>query len=150
MASWASEPICFGSSCRCSVVFLVGCGNCVFGGREESQTSTDGGSAVTLWHLLLAMCLVMPATGAVVSARLANAGFVGYALVITLGLALGVGCAWTMRTAGAVAAARISRQSARWQERYFRALYLAAGLWIVVSLVLGVWVSSMALRLIFR
>jgi hypothetical protein len=87
------NPFAFGSSCRCSVVFLVGCGNCVFGGREESQTSTDGGSAVTLWHLLLAMCLVMPATGAVVSARLVNAGFVGYALVITLGLALGVGCA---------------------------------------------------------
>jgi hypothetical protein len=105
---------------------------------------------VTLWHLLLAMCLVMPASGAVVSARLANAGFVGYALVITLGLALGVGCAWTMRTAGSVAAACISRQSAPWQERSFRALYLAAGLWIVVSLVLGVWVSSMALRLIFR
>ena len=148
MASWASKPIYFGSSGRCSVVFLVGCRDCFLGGREESETSTDGRNAVTLWRLLEAICLMMPATGAAVSARPAKEGFVGYALVIALGLALGVGCAWTMRTTGAVAVARISRQSASWQEQYFRALYLAAGLWIIASLVLGVWVSSVALRLI--
>jgi hypothetical protein len=104
---------------------------------------------VSLWDLLTVLCCVMPITGVLVSARLAKVGFGGYALAIAVGLAIGVCCAWTMRTVGKTAGAHIRRKSESLHERYFRALYFAAMLWIVLADLLGAWVSLALLRLVF-
>jgi heme A synthase len=99
--------------------------------------------------LLIALCFVEPVAGAVASAAHAKVGAGGYALAITIGLALGVSCAWTMWTAGRTAAAHIKLQPASRQKRYFRALYFAAMLWVVFALFLGAWASSALMRLVF-
>jgi hypothetical protein len=91
----------------------------------------------------------MPIAGALASAKLAKVGFGGYALTITIGLVLGVCCGWTMRTVGKTVAAHIRKHSESLHERYFRALYFAAMLWIVFALFLGQWVSSAVMRLVF-
>jgi hypothetical protein len=103
---------------------------------------------MSLWDLLSVLCFAMPIAGAVASARLAKAGFRGYALAITIGLALGVSCAWTVRTAGKTVDAHVKRHSESVQERYFRALYFAAMLWIVFGLFLGAWASSVLMRVV--
>jgi hypothetical protein len=104
---------------------------------------------VTLWDLLTAVCLAMPVAGALASAKLAKAGFGGYALATTIGLALGVCCALTMRTLGRTVAANIKRHTESTQGWYFSALYAAAMLWIVFALFLGEWVSSVLMRHVF-
>ena len=103
---------------------------------------------VSLWDLLTAVCCVMPIGGALASAQYAKVGFGGDALAITIGVALGVCCAWTMRTAGNTVAAHIKRQTVSLHERYFGALYVAAMLWIVFALFLGGWVSLALMRLV--
>jgi hypothetical protein len=116
------------------------------------QWPTDNGDAtnvVSLWHLLLLICFVAPIGGALASAKLAKVGFGGYALATTLGLGLGVCCAWIMKAVGAAVAARTERKSESLQERYFRALYIAAMLWIMFTVFLGEWLSSVVLRLVY-
>jgi hypothetical protein len=103
----------------------------------------------TLWQLLILICLTIPIGGALASARLAKVGFGGYALAITIGLAMGVCCAWTMWTVGKTVAAHTERQSVSMRERYARALYFAAMLWIVFALFLGEWVTSATIRQVF-
>jgi len=103
----------------------------------------------TLWDLLTALCFAMPIGSALASSKHAKVGFGGYALAAIVGLALGVCCAWTMRTVGRTAATHIKRHSESLQERYSRALYFAAMLWIVFALFLGDWVSSVVMRLVF-
>jgi hypothetical protein len=90
----------------------------------------------------------MPVAGAVASAKLAKVGFRGYALAVTVGLALGVGSARTMWTVGNNVAARMKGDPGSLKEWYFRTLYFAAMLWILVALFLGGWVSSVVLRLV--
>jgi hypothetical protein len=104
---------------------------------------------MTLWLLLILICFVMPIAGALTSAELARVGFGGYALAIVIGLAVGTGCAWTMWTVGGIAVARTKRHSVSLQEWCARAAYFAAVLWIVVAGLLGGWVSSLLLRLVF-
>src|SRR5260370_374181 len=71
----------------------------------------------------------------------------GCALAVALGLALGVCCAWTMKIARSAVFARAQRESVALRERYFRALYFAALLWIVFAGFLGAWASSLLCRL---
>lgn len=115
--------------------------------EQRRETVTPEKGAVSLWNLLNALCFVVPISGSIASSCVTKAGFGGYALAIVIGLALGVGCGWTMFKAGRSIAERIKKQRESMQERYFRALYIAAILWIVVALFLGAWVSRMALRL---
>jgi hypothetical protein len=101
---------------------------------------------MTFWDLLIAFCFVMPIAGALASAKLAKAGFSGYALAITTGLALGACFVWTIWTVGNTVDAHIKRQPMSLRERYVRALYLGAMLWVVFGLFLGSWLSSAVIR----
>jgi hypothetical protein len=103
---------------------------------------------VSLWDLLTALCFAMPIAGALASAKPARVGFNSYVLAITIGVVLGLGCAYIMRTAGKAVASRSKGHSVSVRERYFRALYLAAIVWIVLGLFLGSWASSNLLRLV--
>ena len=61
---------------------------------EQPQT---GG--VTLWDLLTLISFVVPVAGAFADAKHSHAGLAGYVLAISVGLAIGVGCAVCMRIA---------------------------------------------------
>jgi hypothetical protein len=117
-------------------------GNAFAGGLEQEM--------VSLWDLLNVLCLVMPIGGALAAAGIARVGSAGYVLAIAIGLALGMCCAWPMRTVGKTVAAHIKRHPGSVKERYAYALYFAATLWIVFALFLGQLVSLASIRLMFR
>jgi hypothetical protein len=108
---------------------------------------------MTLGDVLIGICFAMPIGTAVGSAGVAKVGFGGYALAIAIGLAVGVGCAWTMWVVGNAVGTHLTRPDAKYsgslQGRYFGALYVSWGLWIFVAGVLGGWASSAALRFAF-
>ena len=103
---------------------------------------------VALWDLLIAVCFVMPIMGALASAKFSKTGFTGYVLSIAVGLVLGLILAWIMVAVGRAIATQIKRQPESMRERYFRALYFTAMLWIIFGLFLGGWVSA-EMRLVF-
>jgi hypothetical protein len=91
----------------------------------------------------------MPIGGSLATAKLANAGFSGHALCVVVGLGMGVCCASMMRIAGKIGFDHLKGQSASSREWFARALYFVAVLWILLSLFLGYWVSSAAMKLVF-
>jgi hypothetical protein len=107
---------------------------------------------VTLWQLLIFICFWMPIGGAIASARHAKVGPGGYALAMTVGLAVGACCAWTMWIMHKAFATNL-RQRPDWQHAmskwYFRTFYFSKILWIGFALLLGAWLSSAVLRLVF-
>lgn len=114
--------------------------------RRKPVPVLMGVAMVTLWDLLTVVCFVMPAGGALASARLAKAGFSGIAVAIVLGLALSFCFAWAMRVIGKIAGTHIRRQPSPRQNIYFMFLYLAAMLWIVFGFVLGASTSTALVR----
>ena len=90
----------------------------------------------------------MPLVAALDTATHAKNGSVSYLLAIVLGLGMGAAFAWIMSITGRVVGARIKRKPTPLYEWYFRALYFAAVLWIVVVGVVAERVLSAALRLV--
>jgi len=103
---------------------------------------------VSLWDLLLLLCFTMPIAGALLPAHSAKVGFNGYTVAIVVGVALGLGCSWSMRTIGKKISVSTRPYSASRREGYFRALYFAGVLWIAFAFFLGTWASSAALRFV--
>ena len=60
------------------------------------QPQTRG---VTLWDLLTLISFVVPVAGAFADSKHSHAGLAGYVLAISVGLAIGAGCAVCMRIA---------------------------------------------------
>ena len=102
---------------------------------------------MSLWDLLMGLCFAMPIAGGYASAKFVRAGFLGYLVVVTMGLALGFGCAYLMRQAGQIVGNPRQGDSVPPSEWQFRALYFAAMAWIVLSLFIGAWISSALLRI---
>ena len=71
----------------------------------------------------------------------------GYLLAVTIGLAVGLSCAWTMWTVGNVIGNRIRALPDAVHEKYFRLLYLGATFWILLTGVFGNVASFLILRL---
>jgi hypothetical protein len=61
---------------------------------EQPQTR-----GVTLWDLLTLIPFVVPVAGAFADSKHSHAGLAGYVLAISVGLAIGAGCAVCMRIA---------------------------------------------------
>jgi len=117
------------------------------GAAEERE-----GSEAMLCTMLICTCFVIPIIGALASARDAKVGFVGYALAVTVGLVVGLGCAWLMWASGEVVVKYLERPGRKYSESMrewcFRVLYLAALLWIVPTGIIGGWFSSVMLRFV--
>jgi hypothetical protein len=122
------------------------------GGVRALDERVDEYAMVTLWQLLILICFAIPIGGALASAKLAMVGVGGYALAVTVGLAVGACCAWAMWTTHKIVVTNLQRHP-DWEhsmsEWYFRAFYFAKMLWIAVALFLGAWLSSLLLRLVF-
>ena len=103
---------------------------------------------MALWDLLTALCLVMPTAGALATVKDIPRGWAGYGVAIMVGVLLGVGCAWAMRTLGGRLAARSAPTPDSPNTWRFRALYTGAVLWIIVALFLGSWATEAVLHLI--
>ncbi len=101
-----------------------------------------------LWTLLTVTSSATFIASTVVSAKHAKAGVGSYALAIAIGLLLGACNAWSMYKVGRTVAGRTKAYSESQQEWCFRALYLAATLWIPVAAFLGDWVTSAVIRLV--
>ena len=103
---------------------------------------------MALWDLMTALCFVMPIAGALATVKDVQKGWAGYALAIIVGVVLGALCAWTMRAASNKLAPRSSSGPGIDRPWFFRALYFAAFIWIVVATFLGNWVTEASLRFI--
>jgi hypothetical protein len=107
---------------------------------------------MTLWDLLTLLCFALPIGPALASAKIVHAGFRGQALAASVGVALGLGCAWTMRRTGEAVASKLKRRP-DWQEgspafeSYFRALYIGAVVWMLLVSGFAAWASLKLLRL---
>ena len=106
-----------------------------------------GANDIMLWTLLTLTSSATLVASAVISAKHAQAGLGSYSLAIIIGLLLAVCNAWTMYKVGGTLADRSKRYSESVKEWRFRALYLAATLWIPLAAFLGDWVTSAAIRL---
>ena len=85
--------------------------------------------------------------GAVGAARDAKTGFLGYALAVVIGLALGGSSTWTMWTVGKRVAAVVRPYPEARQKLYSGVLMLAVMLWILIALFIADHVTSAAMRL---
>jgi hypothetical protein len=101
-----------------------------------------------LWTLLTTISSATFIVGAMISAKHARAGLGGYAFAIAIGLLLGACSAWALYAVGDAVADRSKRYSESVQEWCFRALYLAAAVWIPFAAFLGNWVTSVAMRFV--
>jgi hypothetical protein len=110
---------------------------------------------VTLWDLLTSICFFIAIDAALSSAKAAKVGYGGYAFAITIGIVVGVCCAWAMRIVAKTTVARLQRRpnwehSASLQKWFFPALYFSALVWIVFVGILGLRLSLASLHLFFR
>src|SRR5262245_25147409 len=103
-----------------------------------------------LWLLLILFCVAIPIGTAIGVAHYAKVGFSGYTFSITVGLAVGLCCAWTMWIARKLILSRYSdpRYSLVQQERIWRSFYFAAILWIFFAGLLGAFFSSLLIRFV--
>ena len=79
----------------------------------------------------------------------AKVGLGGYALLITLSVALGVCCAWMMDTIGYIVYGSVRQKSEAVQEWAAGATFSAALIWIFFAIFLGEWLLSIVLWLVF-
>lgn len=98
--------------------------------------------------MLNAICFLIASIAAIEEARVAKAGFKGYALAIGIGLTLGLACTWAMWTAGERVLAAVQPYPEPKQERYYRVLYLVAVLWILIVVFITNHATSIAMRLV--
>jgi uncharacterized membrane-anchored protein len=90
---------------------------------------------------------MMPVVAALDTATRADAGLPGFVLVIAIGMAMGSLFSWLLWTTGRVVGKNILHRRSPSQRWYFRALYFAALLWIIVVGVVAQHTLPVALRL---
>lgn len=111
------------------------------------KRSRAGVKLMTLWDLMTALCFSLPLAGAFAAIRDVHRGWPKYVIATVLGIAIGALCGWVMRATGKNFPAWSSAMSNNKRERFFRALYAGAAVWIVVALFLGSWLTEVSMRL---
>jgi TRAP-type mannitol/chloroaromatic compound transport system permease small subunit len=104
------------------------------------------GSHLTLWRLLEVMCGVAIPSAAFGEAKARRVGVLGEVFVLVPALLLGVFNIWTVHRAGYAAYQQSKKYSDSAQAWWARFAYLGLGLWIIISLLVGVGIGSMTLR----
>lgn len=97
---------------------------------------------MTVWRLLIALCLVMPAAGAIAVIRDVHSGWAAYTVAVAAALLAGAGFAWLLHLCGRVLVPRhigVARAGADWP---YRLLYIAAAGWLILSLLTGMWLAE--------
>jgi hypothetical protein len=101
---------------------------------------------MTLFHLLLGICFLMPFGAALDVAKVGKAGPVGYILAFAIALVMGFVFAWILYTSGKMLWKKTMHRSSSLKELYAVGLYFVAVIWIVFSDVAAHWVLSFALH----
>jgi hypothetical protein len=110
----------------------------------DTAMNEDPRPSLTLFHLFVMTCFVLPVIGAWAEAKIFKAGFGGYAVVLSAGLLLGIGCAYGMFETVLRVAAKTDQP---WNSIYSVAPFIAAVAWTLAALFLGIFVASFLLRL---
>jgi hypothetical protein len=100
-----------------------------------------------LWTMLNAICFLVCILGSVGAGRAARTGPLGYVLAVVIGLALGESSTWLMWNVCERVGVAVQVHPERRRELYFRALYVAAVLWILIALFVADRLTSAAMRL---
>jgi len=101
-------------------------------------------SGFALFDLTVAICFFIALISAISSARRADAGLVGYATAVVIGLVVGTGMATAMWSVHEKVGFRITRLAPEsLKGRYFGALLLVSSLLLIpASAILADWVTS--------
>ena len=102
-----------------------------------------------LWTLLTLTSSGSLVAGAVVAANHSRLGIGGYAFAITIGLLLGGLNFWATEKVAASVVDRLGRHLHLAQESLLNALYFAAALWILLAILVGEWITSAAMHVLF-
>jgi hypothetical protein len=97
--------------------------------------------------MLNAICFLVCILGSVGAARAARTGPLGYVLAVVIGLALGGSSTWVMWNVGERVGAAVQVHPEPTRELYFRVLYVAAVLWILIALFVADRLTSAGMRL---
>ena len=100
-----------------------------------------------LWTLLVAVSSVALVSSAVTAARVTDGGVGSYVAAAISGLLLAAMNAWGWSKAAEAVDGYIRSFSEVRQERCLRALYIALMIWSPCAAILGVWITSVILRL---
>ena len=103
---------------------------------------------MTLFHLLLGICFLMPTGAALDVAKAAKAGLAGYILAIAMALVMGFVFAWTLYASSKMIWMKTLERSSPFKEWCARGLYFAAVIWIFVAALAAQWVISIALHVV--
>ena len=115
---------------------------------EAIMRLSRGERGFALWDLVMAVCFLTPIGPTWLGADISKAGFAGHALAVLVGLLLGTSCCYAMYGAARLVESRRRRLPDPTQERYFRALYFAAALWMTLAWFLGFRASLGVIRLL--
>jgi len=96
---------------------------------------------ISLWNLLTVICFAMPIGAALSATKHSKVGWTGYVVAVMVASALAWLGLWAKQTMGKRVADRAKLYSASQKESYFRRLYFAVVLWIVVSSLLSAWLT---------
>lgn len=106
------------------------------GERSEDGSAPVQKHAVTLWDLLTLLAFSGSLGGTIAAAQASHLSGLAFGLVIVWGVMLGIGCVVCVRTGGERLLERTS------SETLLPFVYLANGLWIVVSAVISFVITS--------
>jgi len=107
-----------------------------------------GANTMTLWHLLVGLCFVMPIGFALQSANASGLGTSGYIYSGALGLLVGLLFAWVMWVFGKAIWTRTGESTPPRRSLYMITTLFAAIGWIALSGMCGEWMSSSMLRIV--
>jgi uncharacterized membrane-anchored protein len=113
---------------------------------RQQQHKADATNPM-LWTMLNAICFLVSIIGALGAARDARANLVGYVLAVAIGSVLGGISTWAMWSVGERVGAATQPHPEPRREIYFRVLYLAALLWILIALFIVNHLTSAIIRL---
>ena len=104
---------------------------------------------MSLWQLMHLICVGLALGAANAAAKVAKVGVGGNVLATAIGLAVGIGFAWTMWVSGRLLVARFRQLPEELREQRFRLMYFGAFAWIAFGGCVSGLLSHFVLRIVF-
>ena len=106
----------------------------------------DATDTMTLWHLLLLICITTTFFTSLAVPWRANYGLSGYGIAIIVGFVVSAFFGWTMWTTHKAVAQRFENSPHPNDDWFAYGLYVIKIVWILLSGFVGFWLTSWLIR----